>query len=573
MRKLILFCSICVLNINLWAQGNTPTSTGFTVNAVSTREVEPAYRMLTYPSIIDTVIPRSTVQFPLLALKYQPEIKMDTITPAVIKLVDKLPQIYNSYVKVGIGYELMPMGELYYNNTRSRKYNYGANIKHLSSFGNVKGYAPSRYDRTSIGAYGSLLEKKYRLDGDLSWSGKGLHWYGLENEDMDRDSIRQRFSTISSKVSYTSYIKDSNFVNYRVGLEYANHHDLKSKIDSLKDWNGRENYVGVKSSFWYQLNEHLLEADLNIKYNGYRYGTRYDSLSVVDTALFVNNTIIELKPRATTRALNGKLEATVGVNITLESRGENKIYLYPIVEAKYALFDDIFIAFAGVKGNLNQTTFRSLSGQNEFVLSNLNLLNEHNALDFYFGVKGSVSKNIGFNVNASFANYKNKALFVLDTVYSMNNRFDVLYDTMNVTKIQGSIYYQMNEKLKITAIANYYSYNPKNESYAWNLPQFTFTARGSYNLYDKFIFHLDAHIETGRMAKVYADEPGAIFENNQYARKLGTIVDCNLSAEYRYSNRLSGFINFNNFAAQRYKRWMNYPVQGFQVMVGASYKF
>jgi hypothetical protein len=54
---------------------------------------------------------------------------------------------------------------------------------------------------------------------------------------------------------------------------------------------------------------------------------------------------------------------------------------------------------------------------------------------------------------------------------------------------------------------------------------------------------------------------------------LGVIADANLGVEYRYSNRVSFFMNFNNFAAQRYQRWFNYPVQAFQFMLGATFRF
>ena len=62
-------------------------------------------------------------------------------------------------------------------------------------------------------------------------------------------------------------------------------------------------------------------------------------------------------------------------------------------------------------------------------------------------------------------------------------------------------------------------------------------------------------------------------ENLQYSKKLGLIADFNLGAEYFYSKNLTAFLQFNNFAAQRYNRWYNYPVMGFQVLGGVSFKF
>ena len=33
------------------------------------------------------------------------------------------------------------------------------------------------------------------------------------------------------------------------------------------------------------------------------------------------------------------------------------------------------------------------------------------------------------------------------------------------------------------------------------------------------------------------------------------------------------FLKFNNIGNQGYQKWLNFPVQSFQVMLGASYKF
>ena len=53
----------------------------------------------------------------------------------------------------------------------------------------------------------------------------------------------------------------------------------------------------------------------------------------------------------------------------------------------------------------------------------------------------------------------------------------------------------------------------------------------------------------------------------------GLIADANLHLEYRYNRRVSAFIQFNNIANQKYQRWMNYPVYGFQVLGGVTFGF
>lgn len=572
MSKYLLLLSFISSGIFVFGQQKPGDEETITLTAI--RKIPSATRIPNSPSIIDTVIPQSEVQYPLLSLKYNTLIRLDTIAPATVKLIDKLPQLYSTYVKVGIGSTFMPLGEVYYNNTRSRKYIYGGSLKHLSSFGNLKGYAPAQFDRTALNLNGGLNEKKYTLRGEFLLNNRGLHWYGFPNENADRDSIQNRFNEIGTRLSFASHQKDSAHLNYKVGIEYFNFHSKKSEVDSLATWRGRENYFAVKSSFWYQLGKEVFAADFNIRYNGYKYGEKDAGLSSLDTGIVSNNTVVNLKPTITTFAFDNKLKAQVGLDITVDAAAKTKFYLYPIAEVKYSMFDDILIPYAGIKGGLKQNTFRSMSFDNEFILSNQQLQNESNSINAFVGIKGTLTKRIGFNASASFSNHKGKMLFVTDTVYAKGrNQFRAIYDTMNITTLEGSISYQLAEKLKIDGIGRFFSYNTRNESYAWNLPQLQVIVRGTYNLYDKFLVRLDMNYEGGRKGLVFEKEENTVLENGQYAKKLGFIADVNLGVEYRYNKRISAFVEFNNLAAQRYQRWYHYPVQGFQVMGGVTFRF
>jgi outer membrane cobalamin receptor len=54
---------------------------------------------------------------------------------------------------------------------------------------------------------------------------------------------------------------------------------------------------------------------------------------------------------------------------------------------------------------------------------------------------------------------------------------------------------------------------------------------------------------------------------------LDNYFDLNAHAGYKYSERLTGFLKLNNITGQDYQKWVNYPVQCFQFLIGASYKF
>lgn len=542
------------------------------------RDIEPAYRITKQPKLIDTVIPYSEIQYPLLSLKYESSFALDTIKAAKIKLIDKLPDLYHSYVKVGVGSKFMPLAEVYYNNVRSRKYLYGAHLKHLSSFGNIPNYAPSQFDRTNLDFSGKINENKYTLAGNVHFSSLGLHQYGIRNEKTPKDSIAQRFTDVGFGASYSKHKKDTLHLNYLVGLNYNHYQDKNPKVDSLNTWFARENFVALNGSLWYKIGKEILKTDAKLLYNTYKYGSEGDSLSSIDTALVSNNFIFKLEPSITTYAKNNRLKVKFGADVALDAQknndqGKSKIYVYPNIELKYSMFEDILIPYLNINGGLKQNTFKVLSQENEFLLSNQQLRNENKVVNATLGLKGTLSSKIMFNVHASFGIYKNKALFVTDTLYARGNQFRVIYDNINIATISGSISYQLAEKIKVEGIGTFNSYQCKNNSFAWNLPQLQVIARGSYQVLDQLRLKLEANLEGGRFAQVYTKADSDHEENLQFAKQLGFIPDLNFGAEYRYSEKLSAFLDFNNFVAQRYNRWYNYPTMGFQVMGGVTFRF
>ena len=566
-NKALLFASL-IIGFAVFGQGDDVI-----ITYKGNRSVEKAFRLTENPKIIDTVVPTPITNYPLLSLQQKTKIKLENIEPATVKTEQKLTQLYHSYAKIGIGSALLPLGEFYFDNTRSRKFTYGAHLKHLSSYGNIKGYAPAQFDRNSGKLFGGISEKNYNLLGDIHYNNKGFHYYGIQNDSLNRDSIAQRFSDVGSEFTFTSHKKDSANFNYAVGLKYNNFLSMKPLQDSLSKWRAQENFIAIASNLNYKLGKDIFSVDLNAAYNGYKYGIKDTSISLLDSGIVRNNTVINLKPAITTFAKENRFKAKIGVDLTLDADQKNNFYIYPIAEVKYSLFNDLFIPYLGAKGGLKQNTFKSLSNQNEFLLTNLKVKNENTVVDVYFGFKGTITKRISFNASASFAYVKNKALFVTDTTFSRGNKFNVIFDTLNITTIEGSMSYQLVEKLKIDVIGRYFSYALNNNSYAWNLPQFQIITRGNYNLYDKFYANLDLNFEGGRKALVYKKEENTSVENKQIAKTLGFIADANLSLEYRYNKRVSAFLQFNNLAGQRYKRWYNTPVQGFQVMGGVTFRF
>jgi hypothetical protein len=541
------------------------------------RQVEKAQRIATKPVIDESVTQQKVTEYPLLSVNYKTTTEVDRIEPATIKIKEQLDPLYTTYVKLGFGSKIMPLGEVYFNNTRSRKYIYGASVKHLSSWGNLPKYERSTFDRTAFNAYGGINDKRYQLLGNFNYRNQGLHYYAIQApvDSFPKDSIRQRYNDIGFDVTFKSNAKVDTFgLNYQVGLKYNHFNTLKPKADSLKDWRGREHYIDINALVDYSLKENSYGVGLDIVHNNYRYGNRYDSISPIDTAIIRPNTLIRLKPSFKTYLWGDKFRAVVGLDLTLNI-GDNKfkVHVYPNAEVRYALFDGMFIPYVGIRGGMKQNTLKSLTLENEFIRPNLKMLNENTQFDVYGGFKGSIINGLSFNIGASYAMIRNYAMFVNDTVYSHGNRFDVIFDSIKMLTIQGSMSYQLKEKLKVDVIGTYRYYDLRHNAFAWNKPDFELMTRAYYNLFDKFYVNFDFKLELGRKALMYEAGEKIMEKKGQYYTKLNPIYDFNLGFEYRYTRRLSVFLQVNNIAAQRYQRWYNAPVHSIQVLGGLTFRF
>jgi hypothetical protein len=541
-----------------------------------TRKIEPAYRMTSLPNVIDTVISTKVIEYPLLVLQQSTSITVDPIKAAKINTESLLSNLYNSYAKLGIGSKLMPLGELYVNSKWSSKYLWGIHAKHLSSFGNFQDYAPAQFDRTKIDLNGSILRSRYTLKSGIHYNNEGLHYYGwkIPTDSVDRKEIAQRYHDVGGMLSFLSHKADSATFNYGITADYNYFTNQKSYLDTNGDWRANENNIGFQFFGKYAVGKEVFSGELSVRNNRYKYGSPGDTnLIDADTGFVFNNALISLKPKITSLLQENRFRAEVGVDLSIDASQKTKFYVFPLIELKYALFNNIFIPYAGLRGGIKQNSLKSLVNQNEFILTNQELRNENTAIDFYAGFKGVLSKHISFNASASFARIKDKVFFTTDTLFSVGNKFTAIYDTLNLTTIEASLTYQLNEKIKIEGVGRFFSYALINNSFAWNLPTWQTILRGHYNMYDKLIFNLDVNLEGGRKALVYEAGEDVIEENNQFALNLGTIADVNLGAEYRYNKRLSAFIQFNNIASQSYQRWYNYPVQRFQVLGGITARF
>jgi hypothetical protein len=251
----------------------------------------------------------------------------------------------------------------------------------------------------------------------------------------------------------------------------------------------------------------------------------------------------------------------------------NKFHLYPIIDLSYTFFDQSITPYIGIDGKVIRNTFSNFFDVNPYTISSAEIINTNQKFRFYGGIKGRVSNQWSYDFAYSYESYNDFALFVNDTVYSYQNRFNVIYDDVKRQHFYATINYQDNEKLKVSLIGNFYSYNTNEQLFAWQEPNLKISFLFNYNLSDKFLVGFNLFYVGSRKAKSLYPVEGITAENGIYPVKLDAYFDLNLRFEYRYNKRISAFIEFNNLLSSKYQLWYQYQVEPFFGLIGVTFSF
>lgn len=532
------------------------------------RSIRPTPKAGLVPSLIeDTSKTQIKSEFVFYEYTAPSELQLQPISPAKLKVIQPLDKLKRGYVKGGIGMYTTPLAELYYNSLRSRNSSWGIQGRHISSNSSLDNTGFSGLSENKASGYYQHFTKKSYWKGELNYKRDANHFYGFNPEDtaIEKEAINQAFNNFGARVSTSTFDTDTGELNYSGALAYYNYSDK---------YNAQENNVLLDFNAKKLINSEQYSLDFGVDFNNYRSQEDISLnplLSVVPDPITINNTIIKVIPSVITSGKKWYVKAGLGVFADVQDK--TKFHFYPNIEAKYN-FLDIFIPYIGMNGGLQRNSFKSFTQENPFLISQVNLANTNTRYNIYAGVRGSISNTISFNVQASRKSIYGQALFVTDTVYSIGNRMNVLYDSMDVTEVSAQVMYDKREKLRVFLKGKYSFFSPLNQAHVWNIPALDITLGGVYDLADKILIRSEVYFIGERKAKVNGPGDGITLETDgSYSVNLKAFVDFNLGFEYRYSKTISAFVNFNNVISQRYLMYYQYPVQGINIMGGATFRF
>lgn len=521
------------------------------------------------PEGIDTILPTLPVTYSLLPTRAEIPPRVDSLTAAKLNVEKALGQLYKGYVKAGFGLYSTPLGELYYDQGRNRKNGFGVHLKHLSSNGGLDDVGPSNYSNNSVDAFYRGIIQKNEASGRLIYDRRRISYYGYPSNDSIENSIqnapeatKDRLKQFYNDLGFAARVRSINEDSSKLA------HDVALEAHSYSN-NSRSRETNIRASISAGLQEktEYYHATLLIDNNAYRGYPSPDSADFRQ-----NGTLIGLMPSV--RTVGRKYFVRAGVGLYLDALGETTFHFFPQAYAHYALFDNILVPYVGLDGERRRNSFRSLTRENPWLNPAPRLRNTSELFDLYGGLRGSFANNLGFDVRASFSSFDNMALFVNTPNPPFGDRMTAVYDEVEVTNFSGELTYSRSTDLRLSARMDVYKYTTKVQDEPWNLPPYKLTFAARYSLRDKLVLKAEA-LFLARRPAYRAPEPTSDSSIVAVSTRteLDGFLDLYVGAEYRYTRRLSLFLDMSNITASKYERWYRHPVQRGLIMLGATYSF
>lgn len=480
--------------------------------------------------------------------------EVQPIQPAKIK-GEPLVKLYNGYARLGVGNALIPFGEVYYNNSRSKEYSIGGHARYfnMGEVNDIKGIDNSDLH---VELFGKRFWKRNTLSSQVAFDRQDFNYYGYYNltnsEELQGQGLEQFYNRVSAQVALKTTKQDSFNLRHSGDIRY----ELTTNAMSHQ-----ENNVVASLNFNQFKNSELYNLDVLIDYNQYSFNQ--------------NSTLIGLKPQVST--IGKKFRINAGLGIFIDADSEADFHFYPIAEIKYNIIDDILVPYAGVKGEMQRVNYASITKENLFVANEIELRNTNEKFNLYGGLRGTLSKKLSFNLSGAFRRTDDDYLFVqqmdLDSIRSLTKEYFAVYDEIDELNFNGEMAYRINEKITLYGQATYFVFEADEQQEAWHRPDLKASISGEYNLKDKIIVKTDLIFWGEQFARGDVNLDGLNNVIDYQVVKLKSIFDANLNVEYRYTKRLSAFVQFNNIGGVNFEKYKDYPTQGFNVWGGLTYAF
>jgi hypothetical protein len=537
-----IFCLMMVLifgSMTLHAQDTTKRKT---INITST--FKPSLKntaKLNFNAeapLIDTTRPDLKYNLPVqfLSLVYQPSGLNPLALPA-----DSLKLWKNdNYVKVGAGNVHLPYAEagLSFGDRKNSFFNVFAQGY------NSKGKLPFQENSLLAGSISGTIKAKNNLewDGALGVRADGYYLYGFQPDTLKfaKSQLQQQFFTFDGRIGLRNTVPTEFGLTYNPNFKVAAFGENNSPRTSEAD-------MVLNLPLEKTINEHFA-VDLAFTADVTNY--------TIGNGSTINNNLFLVSPAVVYHSDN------ISMHIEMTpSWDQSNFHLLPNFRAEYTTDDKQFTIFASLDGYYDKGSFRRFAGINPWLWAPMSLLNTR-VEEFFGGFKGSLSPHFSYLAKAGFSESRNMPLFLNDSLDGKN--FQVVYENkLDAFTLHGELSYIDGEDFNVTAALTLTNYKTSSEYKPWGLLPMEFTTTMRWQIVKELWLKADLWAFQGAYWRYL----------NQAVGTGNGGFDVNAGLEFRITKQFNLWLQMNNLFNDKYQRWNQYTVYGFNILGGVIFSF
>ncbi len=490
------------------------------------------------PPQIDSTHPTLSYNLPVeyLSLQYQPAGLSPVALPGDTLSIWK----NDNYLKGGIGNIHLPYAKagLSFGDRRYSFFNVFA--EGYSSKGNLPYQKNSMISGAITGTVKSL--------NNLEWSGKlgfradGYYLYGYQPDSLKfvNSQLLQQFVTIDARIGLRNSVPTEYGLTYNPNVKVVafgdNQFPRGTEINSV-----------INLPLQKTIGEHF----------GIDLGVTADLTHYQVTDVFtINNNLFYVSPAVVYHGDNLALH----VELT-PSWDQQAFHLLPNFSADYTTDNKKFTLFAALTGYYEKGSYQRFETINPWLWQPTALLNTR-VQELYGGFKGSLSNHVSYLVKAGPSEYHNMPLFLNDSLDGKN--FKVIYEPkMDVFNVHGEISYTQGEQFSATAGLTLRNFMTKQEYRAWGMLPLELNVNFRWEILKDLWLKSD----------LWAFDGAPFRALNKSPQTGDGGIDLDAGLEFRITRQFNLWLQMNNLFNDKYQRWNQYPVYGFNILGGVIYSF
>jgi len=492
------------------------------------------------PPSADTTRPRLQYDIPNpnLLFAYQP----GSLKPLALAIDTNVAFGNSNYIKAGFGSLRTPYVQAGFSFGDGNTAGVNIYARHVSSQGKREFQDFTNTQVKLSGFYKTA--GNVELNASLGMKQERTYKYGYVPETLSfpKDSIRQRFQTISARLAAR------NLESTEFGLNYAPEIRIDIFGDHIKN-NESNTVVNLPL-------EKTVGKDFAVN-----LGVTFDLTRLSpDNKSAVNNTMWYLSPSVVYKSTTLRLQGGI------RPSWDNKTFkMFPNILAEVGTDDQRFTFQAGWTGYVRKTSFQYLASQNPWLWVPAELRNTW-IEERYAGFKGAVGDHFTYSAKVGFNKLSNQPLFINDTTAAGDGKsFGVVYaDKMNVLNLGGELGYTVAEKFSVISSLSFNQFTGlRGQQKAWGMLPLEFNTALRLQVIRDLWLKTDLFAWSGPR---YMRQDGS-------DGKLSGAFDLNAGLEFRITRSLNLWTQFNNIFNKEYQRWNQYPVYGFNFVGGIIFSF